>query len=355
MESSSRSAITLEQLIALNDEIGALVRAGVPLGPSLRGLGDELPGRLGKASVALAEGVDRGEPLEQILAEQGASYPRVYRAIVEAGLRSGRLASALESVASSSRRLVEIRQIIAIGFVYPLLVFLVAWTLFGFFVLKISPSFARILQDFGAPGQATFAALASWRQWVPIWGPAVPAVTLLTAATWWWLSGRCEMLQARRADFLVGWLPWMSPMLRSVRAATFAEVLSLLVENAVPLDQALDLAAASVGDRRTTRMAERLIAALRRGEPPAGRDAAAASLFPLLDWMITAGYRQGTLPVALRRAATMYHRRAQSQAETARLFFPVLLTIAIGGTTTLAYALLTFGPWVSLMKTLATP
>ena len=46
--SSSKPVITLDQLIALNDEIAALVRAGVPLDRGLRSLGEDLPGRLGR-------------------------------------------------------------------------------------------------------------------------------------------------------------------------------------------------------------------------------------------------------------------------------------------------------------------
>ena len=44
----SKPVITLDQLIALNDEIAALVRAGVPLDRGLRSLGEDLPGRLGR-------------------------------------------------------------------------------------------------------------------------------------------------------------------------------------------------------------------------------------------------------------------------------------------------------------------
>ena len=45
---SSKPVITLDQLVALNDEIAALVRAGVPLDRGLRSLGEDLPGRLGR-------------------------------------------------------------------------------------------------------------------------------------------------------------------------------------------------------------------------------------------------------------------------------------------------------------------
>ena len=44
--------------------------------------------------------------------------------------------------------------------------------------------------------------------------------------------------------------------------------------------------------------------------------------------------------------------RALRQAEYARVFLPILLTVAIGGSVTLLYALLLFVPWVSLLYSL---
>lgn len=353
--SSHQSAITLEHLIALNDEIAALVRAGVPLGTGLRSLGDELPGPLGKVSVQLAEGIERGEPLEVILDQRQTRFPRVYRAVVEAGVRSGRLAAALESVASSARRLAETRRIVTIGFLYPLLVFLLAWFLFVFFVTKIAWAMLSISRDFGGAGQAAFAAITSLRSTVHLWGPGVPLAVILAAAVWWYLSGRCAVLQTRWADVLLGWLPWLRPMLRSFRVATFADVLAMLVEHSVPLDQSLELAAEAVGEPRMVQAAGTLAESLRRGEPLDSRQAVAAGFFPLFAWMVSAGHQQGTLPRALRQAAALYRRRAESQAEAARVFLPVLLTVLVGGSVTLVYGLLVFGPWVSLLHAIAMP
>ena len=66
---------TLDDLIALNDEIGALVRAGVPLEQGLAELGDDMPGRLGRVAAAVAERTARGESLQQALADHALALP----------------------------------------------------------------------------------------------------------------------------------------------------------------------------------------------------------------------------------------------------------------------------------------
>ena len=54
MSQPAPSALSLDNLIALSDEIAALARAGVPLERGLAELGREMPGRLGRFAAELA-------------------------------------------------------------------------------------------------------------------------------------------------------------------------------------------------------------------------------------------------------------------------------------------------------------
>src|SRR5215469_8849422 len=104
-------AFTLDDLLALNDEIAALVRAGVPLESGLAELGRELPGHHGRVARALSQRLARGASLDQALLESRDEFPELYVSVVTAGLKSGRLASALEGLAAAARRVAELRQV----------------------------------------------------------------------------------------------------------------------------------------------------------------------------------------------------------------------------------------------------
>jgi general secretion pathway protein F len=348
---SNSTAITLEQLTALNDEIAALVRSGVPLEEGLSHLGGDLPGRLGRFAAALAARLERGESLADALEDQGAAIPAAYRAVIVAGLSAGRLPAALESIARSSRQLTDLRRLVIAGLVYPLLVFLVAWGLFVFFVVEIAPVFLDAFRGFEAPGQAPLEMLVRWGQSAAWWGPAVPLAVLVLLGAWWFLSRRAAVIDADSAGPMLGWLPWTGRLLRSLRTATVAEILAMLVENDVPLPRSILLAAETVGDAPTRRAAAQLAGALERGEPlPQVRGAGAFS--PFLNWLMAAGRSHGALTAALRHAAKVYLRKAERQAEMAQLLLPVLMTLAIGGTAVVMYALLLFVPWMSLLYNL---
>lgn len=345
-------AISLDQLIALNDEIAALVRAGVPLEPALAELGGDLPGRLGRIATMLAERASRGQSLPQVLSDESARLPPVYRAVVEAGLRSGRLASALEALAGSIRRVAETRRGVVVAALYPLLVLIVAWGLFAFFASFTAERLAPVLKAFNAPGQGFFQGLARCGQWAAYWGPAVPLVILVLAAAWWYRSGRAAVVEPRWAGRLLGWLPWVGSTLRWSRSATFAEVLALLVENRVPLDEALVLAAETSGDPQMVPAARQLAAALSQGETLDPSTFGRRTFPPLLLWLMSTAGRHTALLPGLKHAAETYHRRAQHQSELARVFLPVVLTIVLGGTVALLYVLTLFVPYSSLLRTL---
>lgn len=346
------AAISLDQLIAFNDEIGALIRVGVPLEEGLALVGKEMPGPSGKLAQWVAERMQQGQPLEQVLANHPESFPPIYRAVVQAGLKSGRLASALEAVATSVRRLAQARRMIAAGLVYPLLVFLVAWGLFVFYTAKLAGDFLRVVDDFQLTGRAFFEVLDGWGQSAAYWGPTVPLAVLLLAGLWWLFSGRASLADPSAAGNLLGWLPGMRRMLRNYQVATFADLLAMLVEHSVPLPEAVVLAADATGGHRLKEASRQIAEAIERGEPLGPQTAGMSRFPPLLVWLMSRGQAQDAMFPALRQAAEMYHQRACYQAEAARVFVPVILTMVIGGSVTLLYALLVLGSWFSILRAL---
>lgn len=319
---------------------------------ALAELGTDMPGRLGRIATELAQRASLGQSLPEVLADESAGLPPVYRAVVEAGFRSGRLPAALEALAGSIRRVADTRRGVAAAAVYPLLVLMVAWGLFAFFAYFSAARMVGPLRAFDVGGRGLYEWLAWCGKSAMYWGPALPLLILVLAAAWWYRSSRAAIAEPRFAGRLLGWLPWVGGTMRLSRTATFAEVLALLVENRVPLDEAIVLAAEASGDRRIVPAARQLAAGLRRGEkldqPGSGRK----EFPPLLLWLMSTAERHTALLPALKHAAETYHRRAQHQAALARVFLPVVLTLVVGGSVALLYALTLFVPYTSMLRAL---
>lgn len=350
--SQSQSALSLDELIALNDEIAALVRAGIPLDRGLLDAAPDLPGRLGQIAAALGQRTARGESLSEAIAAEGGQFPRLYAAVVEAGVKSGRLTAALEQLATTARRLAELRSMTGGALVYPLIVFLLAYGLWIGFVLWAAPIAAPAYQAFDLDSAAWIERAAGTGSTIQYWGPAVPLLVLGALTAWRLLSGRAVVVQSGEARRRLGWIPGGRRLLHWLQAAAFSDLLSLLVEANAPFDESVLLAAEASGHWMPRADVERLASQLRQGAPLEECLAAAPYFPPLLCWLVQTGQQQGALAAALRHAAETYRERARQHAEAARLLLPLLLTVVVGGGTVLAYALLLFWPWTSLLKSL---
>ncbi len=348
---SAGRAFALEDLLALNEEIAALARAGMPMERGLLAVGRDVKGRMGAVATALGERMGRGESLPQALAAEGGRLPRVYRAAVEAGLKAGHLPAALEGLAGYTRAYAETRAAIGLAFLYPLYVLVMAYGLLVCFAVEIGPRLALAFTSLQLPASRAMTGLARLGDSVIFWGPVLPVVLLLLGMAWAW-SGRASGFRPGRIDPL-RWVPWMGGMLANARASAFAGLLAVLVEHKVPLPEGIELASEASGDPRLAREGRAMAEALRRGDSLGEGLKHARAFPPLLRWLMLAGMARGALAPALRHASETYRHRALDRAEAIRLLLPSLLLLAVGGTAALVYGLTLFVPLSTLLNNLA--
>jgi general secretion pathway protein F len=333
--------VRLDDLIALSDEVAALVRAGVPLDQGLRMLARDLPTRLGRLAERLGERLESGDALAAAL-ESTADFPPAYRAVAVAGLKSGRLASALEGIATTARRVAEARRMTAVAMIYPLITLVVASVLFAFSVLHTTPVVLDALQAFDVD-------LPGWFPWAIA---AARSMMWLLPGLWLLLLG-CLLigyLGAGRSAVLGGSRLGRAPAIARLRMesqlATFHEVLALLIDQQVPLDEAVALSADTVGSGQLRAGAHELSARLRGGERGTPL---VAGVPALLTWLLMSNTPSAQLVGALRRAAAAHRRRVDELAAWVGVYLPIAVSAGVGGVLTLCYVLLVMGPFYYLM------
>ena len=341
--------MTLEDFVALNHEIAALARAGVPLGPGLTAFGRDLPGRLGKIAAEVGQRLEQGEPLERIVA-QNDSFPPAYKAVVQAGLRVGRLPAALEGISQSARRTAQLRWTISMAIIYPLSVMCLGYCLFVFTLSHISPVMAAMLADHGVEDTVVHQVIVWLGKYTLLWGFVLPAVVLAWLAWLSWRAGRVAAGVELHPFLSFGAVSTMLKMRHAGRLAAMCDCLALLTEYGVSLSEAVPLAARTTGAKKLEKAALELAEQMTRGE----RTAAPPRNFPpLLAWMLTSGQLQQDLPIALRRAAEVYRDEANRRAQWLRLYVPLILTLFFAGGTVAIYAIVTLGPFLLILYKLS--
>jgi general secretion pathway protein F len=347
-----QAAISIEQLIALNDEIAALTRSGMPLEQGLRDLGADLPGRLRTITTALGERMSRGESLPEALEASTTGVPRVYRAVVEAGLKSGRLTVALEGLATYARGFAEARRSIGLALWYPLIVLTLAYALFIGIIILVVPRFLGAFRSLQIPtlGLLELLDAAGRRAW--LWGPLLPTC-IIVFLIGWVASRRALSLDRGQSLRLLRWFPWLGTMMQAYEAASFADLLALLLEHNVTYAEALVLAGDASGEARLAAASRDLAGAVERGLPLAEALVGKSAFPPLLRWLLASAPQQGDLVNALRVIAKRYLSLARFQADKIRLLLPTVLLLGLGTSATLLYALTVFVPLTSLWTSLA--
>ncbi len=295
-------------------QMGEMAASGLPLGGGLRAValelrsGDALRSRL----KVMADDLDAGVPLNEVLASQDSAFPAHFRGLVEAGVRTGRLPELLGEFAAHDRFGQEVHRRIWLGLFYPLV-------LLGLCVLLVAAfsiagrELLAILKDFGVTLPVVTMALlrlaeslgeAGW--WVII-GPVLASGFLALL-----VRGLFSVHERRR---LLRALPLFGPLVRWISLAEFCRVLASLVEADVPLPEALPLAGRSTRDAVLARGCESAAADLSDGrslgEALAARGILSRGFDRFLSW--AEGYR--SLPESLLLASEMFEARARSQAD----------------------------------------
>ncbi|MFM7052212.1 MAG: type II secretion system F family protein, partial [Planctomycetota bacterium] len=137
-------------------------------------------------------------------------------------------------------------------------------------------------------------------------------------------SGRVRALAARR----VLRLPFLGPLLASIAVARFARMLGTLLENGIPMLQALEIARSSAGNPVLADALARSAEAVRHGEP-LSKPLEESGLFAEdVVEMIAVGESANNLPsVLVRLADTLEARIDRALSTLLRLMEPAMLLV----------------------------
>lgn len=342
--------VSLDELVALNDEIASLVRAGVPLERGLINLGSDLPGRLGRLATRIGKQMEGGASLSQAVSQNDAEFPRVYQAVVEAGVKGGRLSFALERLSETTRRAAAMRRLTGVSLIYPLALLGGAYAMFVFSVAYWLPRIVAAHREMGLSAGSWLDALVTLGHWAAWWAPWPPVLAGLLLLGVWVRSGRFSVW-GDRSPFR-GW-PTLGRMFETGRLAAFADILGVLIEQELPLDEALVLAADASGGRGLRASSRKLAERIRAGGTIDVAQFHGTSFPPTVAWLLAGGSSPSELAKSLAHTAERYRTQARRTGDWLTVYLPIVLAAGLGGTSVVTLAVMTLGPWYHLLFELA--
>lgn len=309
-------------------QMSALVRAGLPLEEVLAVLAEQADApRTRRPLAAMRAGVVEGRALSEVMAEHPALFPALVSRSVAAGERAGRLEAVLERLADHAEATRDLRRGLGVALVYPLLLVLVSlvvvWGLLGFVVPRVVGVFAETGAELPALTRSLLAVSGTLERS----GPWLLLVLVLAAvgAVAAWRTPRTR----RRLDSWLLNAPLVGRLVRARLAADFARTLAILVASAVPLVEALNVAAGVVGNRAAAESIRNAAARVREGAPVSRALAGEVAWLPATTRRLVAGgERAGDLAPMLDQAAAIQEAAlADTVSVLLALLQPVLILL----------------------------
>jgi general secretion pathway protein F len=269
-----------------------------------------------------------GQSLARALGNQSRVFPELYRTLVDAGEKSGKLPEVLLRLADYTEDRDALRGKVQLAFVYPILISVVAIAIVGGLLTYVVPQVVQVFQNTNQALPWLTRALiwlsdvlrSGWYVWLAILiGAALGARALLQIPA---IRTRWQRLVLR--------LPLVGPLYRGLNTARLASTLAILVGSKVPLLTALR---AGGGVVTNIPMREALEQAAQRVQEGASlsRALGTSKLFPaLMVHMIASGESSGRLAEMLERTSTQQTRELERRVGAMVALLEPILILTMG-------------------------
>jgi type IV pilus assembly protein PilC len=323
-----KKKINLEKFLIFNQQFVTLVKAGLPILKALDLLSDRLAdAKLAPHLKAVRDEVRTGALLSEAFAAQGV-FPAIYVTSVMAGEKSGALAEVLERYVAYQKLSLAIRKKLIVSLIYPCLLLILVILLMVFLITYVVPSFAELYRSMSAQLPAATVILiaigTTARSYILI-GFAVLIVAIVGFRYW----AKTERGQERMDRIRLG-TPVFGEIWIKYQVAQFSRVLSTLLVGGIPLLQALDTAANSLGANLLKTMLGKAAKMVKEGKSLSAA-LEETKIFPELSIdMIEVGESTGALPTMLTSVGEFYEDDVNTRMTAALSLIEPAIMIFMG-------------------------
>lgn len=322
-----RRRVPLRHLAESYQQVGELLRAGVPLLRGLRVLGNlQARPRVADVYKELGDAVADGSELAEAMGKRPDVFPPVHVAMVRAGEKGGFLENVFQRLGQFVAAQAELRGKVIGNLIYPavLVVFgvLILGAMFGVFIPMFRPMFDRMGDRLPAITKVVFAVSGA----VSGYGLYTLGGVVLAVVAARRVLRRPSA--ARRLVEIKTRMPVTGPLVRALAAARFCRMLGTMLANGIPVLSAMQIARDAAGNLLMEEAIDRATEAVRAGQPIAAPLAESRLFAEDVVEMISVGESANNLDEVLITIAETIERRVDRLLTAAvRLIEPMLLLV----------------------------
>ncbi|HVA09595.1 MAG TPA: type II secretion system F family protein [Acidimicrobiales bacterium] len=321
----TRKRVPRKELMHFSRQLGAFLRAGIPVLEGLTVLSEEMTNKLfKKALLEMAEALQSGETFSESAEAHPEVFPPFYLGILRSAEVIGNLDVVLERLSDYIERDLEARQKIISALIYPLVVLIMSIVTVTVLTVFVMPRFEGFFQSFHAKLPLPTRMLLDISSFIQnLWYLiAIPLVGVLLSFWLFQRTGRGGIVR----DQLLLKVPVFGDVVKFALIERFCRIMSSMVSSGVPLPDALLVvtdATNNVVFRRALLIARDSMV---KGEGLATPLAGTGLFPPAARQMFRVGEDTGTLDDQLARTASYFDRELDYKIKRfTAIFEPVVI------------------------------
>jgi len=324
------SGVTGKDILIFTKQFATMIDAGLPLVQCLDILGTQMDNRAFRKVIFAIKGkVESGSTFADSLKDHPKIFDELFVQLCAAGEVGGILDTILNRLAAYREKAEKLKRKVKGAMVYPVIVITVAVGVTALLLLKVTPVFAKMFQDFGQalPAPTQFVIdLSEWLQKWFIWMVlGIAAFVVGFGFVYRSAKGR------RIIDRVLLSLPLIGPVIRKVAVARFTRTLGTMISSGVPILDALDVTAKTAGNRTVEDGILYVRTKISEGKNIAGPLLETKVFPPMVVQMIGVGEATGAMDAMLQKIADFYDDEVDNAVSSLTSMIEPILMVFLGG------------------------
>lgn len=296
-------------------QFASITRAGVTIIQTLNMLAEQTENvKMQKAIQAVRADVEKGESFADSLSKHDNVFPELLVQMARAGEASGSLETAMERMAIQFEKSAKTKALVKKAMIYPIVVALVAVAVVIVMLVFVIPRYMDMFEELGTELPAITKAVVAMSNFIQhYWFIIIPVVAIIVFVLKTWAK-------TNSGKHVVGKLTLKIPAIQNMvvksASAQMARTLSTLLTAGVPLIEAVDIVADTMGNVWFKEALKGAVEQIMIGVP-LSQPLQTSKLFPPMVYhMIRIGEEAGSTEEMLNKLADYYEEEVEMAVQS---------------------------------------
>jgi type IV pilus assembly protein PilC len=325
----SRKVVSTEHFLLFNQELLALVRAGLPIIQSFDIMLERQKNARFRAVLDdVREKIKSGVALSDAFASYGDLFPAIYSTSLRAGERSGDLEGVLRRFLRYQKIIVNLRKRVIGALIYPAVLVTLSLTMIFIMMTYVIPKFAEFYAGFDkelpAFTRLMITVATTLRSNIVIF--AVALIVIIFGFRKWINSSGRMLWDAFKLK-----VPLAGGILHRFAIMQFTQSLGTLLSGGTPMVPAIEIASQSVTNQSVSIKIAGIVQNVREGDPLWRSLDATGVMSDLAVEMIKVGESTGALTEMLSNVSEFYDEEIEARLSRVVAAIEPIILIVMGG------------------------